>query len=134
MKKKKKALFKIISSKSMAEQNRLDKINVVLQKQLGLMIEQEIDLKTKALITITNVETLRDLSSAKVFISVVPDSFTPQVVSSLNAKSYIFHQMLNRKMRIRKVPRLLFLEDKELKEAERIDNLLKQVEERNKGL
>lgn len=106
---------------------RIKKINEVLREQLGRIILKEIDLPRTILVTVTKVETAKDLSQCKVFVSVIPERETREVLKILNKEAYNLHSCLNQVLFIRKVPKPTFLADEELKTAQRVDEILEKV-------
>jgi len=107
---------------------RIEKINEVLRREIGQLILENIDFGRKILITVNRVDVAPDLSEAKVYVSVLPDSFINDILPVLRRRSVIFHKMLNKVMRIRKVPRLNFCEEKNLQKAAHIDELLHRID------
>ena len=113
----------------MAGGERIQKINEVLKRELGALILKEIDLPSAVLITIIKVETSKDLEQCKVFTSVFPEKLTIQILKLLNAQSYYFHQILNAKLFVRKIPKIRFVEEKELQKAQRVDMILNKIKD-----
>lgn len=108
---------------------RIKKLNEVLKRELGKIILKEVDLPKNILLTLTKIETSKDLGQSKVFISVLPEKETSNALRILNREAYNFHQILNKIMFIRKVPKIRFFEDKQLKEAQKIDKILDRIRE-----
>ena len=111
--------------------NRIKKINGSLQRELGRIILKEIDLSNHILVTLTKVETSKDLSQCKVFVSVFPGKDTKNVLKILRGASYNLHQRLNKILFIRKVPKLEFFEEKQLPKVQRIDEILDSLRQDN---
>ncbi len=103
---------------------RIKKVNEVLTRELSKTILKEIDLPRNILVTVTEVETSRDLDHCRAFISVFPTGETEKVLRILNKESYNLHQILNKKLFIKRVPKIQFFEEKKLRTAQRTDELL----------
>jgi len=101
---------------------RMEKLNQVLREELSKIIKKELDLPKDILVTLIKVDTLKDLSSCSVFTSVFPEEKQKQIIDFLNKKAYILHQALNKKLFIKRVPKLKFLIKKN------IDKLLEGIE------
>ncbi len=104
---------------------RIDKINELLKRELGRVILRDISLPKNILVTISEVETTKDLREAKVFISVFPDIEIKRVLNILGREVHNLRQDLNKRLSIRHLPKMRFLEDQELKEAQRIEEVLR---------
>ncbi|MDP3093909.1 MAG: 30S ribosome-binding factor RbfA [bacterium] len=109
---------------------RILRLNELIKKELGQIILREIEFPSNVLATITRVETASNLSVARVFLSVFPESFFVQAAKILNSQIYFLQQELNEKLRMRPVPRLIFSQEKETIKAGRIEELLEQVKEK----
>jgi len=106
---------------------RIEKINEVLRREIGQIILENADFGKNMLVTVSRVDTAPDLSEARIYVSVLPENFSKQVLSVLETKSLAFHRLLNNIVKTRKVPKLHFCEEVILKEAARIDELLKKI-------
>jgi len=106
---------------------RLEKVNILIQKELGNIILKEIDIFPGILVTITRVECSNSLFNCKVFVSVVPEDKIDDVLDLLKRHIYDIQQLLNKKLRMRPVPKIEFLKEKKTSEAARIDELLWQI-------
>jgi ribosome-binding factor A len=115
------------------ESTRLQKVNKLIQKDLGVIFQQESRniLGTGGMITVTKVEVSKDLSVAKVFVSLFAVSDKKALMKLIREKKVIFRTMLASKIRhqLRVVPELIFDLDDSLDYAENIDRLLKGDEE-----
>lgn len=96
----------------------------VLRRELASIVLKEVDLPKGILVTLIKVETSKDLDHCKVFVSVIPESSTAQVLRILNREAYNLHQLLNKKLFIRRVPKIRFVEERELPIAQRVDEIL----------
>ncbi len=106
---------------------RVKKINEVIKKELSLLISKEVDFQSEVIATVTNVETSKDLCQAKIFVSVFPTERLVFVLKILNKNAYILHKALNKKMFIRRIPKLIFQEEKRGQQGLRINQILDQL-------
>ena len=106
---------------------RIEKVNSIIQQELGTIILKEIDLFPGTLLTITRVECSNNMFQSKVYISVIPEDKFEDVLGLLNRHIYALQQVLNKKMQMRPVPRIEFFKEKKTKEAGRIDELLFKI-------
>lgn len=111
------------------ESTRQQKINKLIQKDLGTIFQMESRgvLGTGAMITVTKVTISKDLSSARVFLSLFATDDKSELLKQINKNASLFRTMLGAKVRhqLRIVPELIFVLDDSLDYAENIDRLLK---------
>lgn len=108
---------------------RIQKVNELIKRELAQIILKEIDFGPGVLVTLTRVESSVDLRSAKVFVSVFPERKTGEVFRILNKELYDLQQRLNKRLNMRPIPRIRFVEEKEVKRAARIEELLEKTKE-----
>ena len=112
------------------ESTRQQKINALLQQDLGVIFQLESRniLGSGAMITVTKVEVSKDLTSAFVYLSLFAANDKEILMKQIKRKQKVFRTMLGKKIRhqLRAVPELLFKLDDSLDYAENIDKLLKE--------
>ena len=106
---------------------RIEKVNSLIKHELGNIFLKEVDVFPGTLLTITRVECSTSLFQCKVYISVIPEDNFDNVLSLLNRHIYDIQQMLNKKLKMRPVPKIEFLKETKTKEAGRIDELLAKI-------
>ncbi len=110
------------------ESARQQKINKLLQKDLGVIFQLESRniLGTGAMITVTKVTVTKDLSIAKIFLSLFAVNDKEILIKQIQRKKSAFRNLLATKIRhqLRVVPDLLFELDDSLDYIENIDKLL----------
>jgi ribosome-binding factor A len=111
---------------------RIQKVNQLLKRELGQIILKEIDFPRNVLVTLTRVETLDNLIEARVFVSVLPENQTDRILGILEKKVYFLQQRINKRLRMRPVPKIRFLKEKETSHAARIEELLEGLKKRGK--
>lgn len=105
---------------------RIEQFNDQLRNELALLIARE-NLSDKYLITLTYVETSKDLKYANIGVSVLPDKLSPQVIKKLKKLSSYFCSVLKRKLKIRQIPKFKWKIDKTESRAAVIEEILKQI-------
>lgn len=106
---------------------RIQRVNQLIKKELSQIILREVDFPLGLLVTVTGVETSSDLNQAKVYISVMPKNKVQNVLEILEKLIYYLQQKLNRRLRMRPIPRIKFVEEKKTSEAGRIEELLEEI-------
>ena len=111
---------------------RLQRVNQLIKKELSQIILREIEFPAGVLVTITRVESASNLIQAKVFISVIPEEKILEVLQILNYQIYELQQKINKRLKMRPVPRLKFLGEKKTNEAGRIEAILEGLKKEEK--
>lgn len=109
--------------------NRLDRVNELLRHELSKLVRREVDVPKGVLITITRVKVSRDLSEAKVWVSVLPHEQSAEILGLLESRKDGLWNLLRRKLTIEYVPKILFLGDDTEDRAARIERLLDNLNE-----
>ena len=110
---------------------RILKINELLKRQIGQLLLKEVEFPKDVLVTITRVETSFDLRVAIVRVSVLPSSASKVVKEILNCRIYDLQQEINKRLRMRPIPKIIFREEKEVGEAAKIEELLEKTKINN---
>lgn len=108
---------------------RLEKINKLLKQQISQILLKEIDFRSGVLVTVTRAEASANLQQAKIMISVLPYEQSQRVLEALNRQIFDFQQILNKKLRMRPVPKISFQIDKSGQQQARIIELLDKVKD-----
>src|SRR3989344_6856564 len=103
-------------------QERAQRFNKLIKKELGKIIFNFLDTKPGVLVTITQVLTNSNLFTSDIYISVYPSSGAEEIIDKLNRSIYQIQQLLNRKLEVRPVPKIIFKHDKNPEEASKIES------------
>ena len=106
---------------------RIQRVNQLIKKELSQILLREVDFPKDILVTITRVDTSPNLRESKIFISTVPEDKAQRVLKTLNQKVYELQQKINRRLKMRPVPRIKFSEERETAEAGRIEEILEKL-------
>ena len=107
--------------------SRILKINSLIKEELGKILSQELDFTKDLLLTITRCETFSNLSEVKVYISVLPENKMDDIFKILNKKIYSIQQELNKRLKMRPIPKIRFGKEKKGREAQRVEELLENL-------
>ena len=111
------------------------------QLRVGEMIKQSLsmiflrdeakvpNLNTKE-ITVTEVRMSPDLKTAKAFVLPLGGKNASDVVNRLKEFSYLVRKVLSKKITMKFLPKILFVKDNSFDYAEKIENLIKQTNNR----
>lgn len=102
--------------------HRIFRINENIKQLLSMIIFKEIEdprIKNN-LITITKVDTNKDLKNAKVFFVCLNEDKKDEVLSGLNSAKGVIFSYLKKSLKVRYVPNLTFHYDKTLIETNKV--------------
>lgn len=105
---------------------RTKKVAREIQKQLGILFHEETRKTKGIMISVTEVRLSPDLSSARVFLSIFPDSKAEEMMQSIKESTPTVRYDLGTRMgaQLRRIPELIFELDSSEAYAQRIDELL----------
>jgi len=111
-------------------ENRKDKrAEEVLKEELSKIIYKELDLESGILVTLTKLTVSNNLQSAKVWISVLPEDRRSGVMCHLKKRLPYFQHLLVKKMNMRWVPEIIWVEDVSGERVAEIDNIIAENQE-----
>ncbi len=109
------------------EYNRSDRVADAMQRSLALLIPKEIRDPRLGMVNINAVEVARDLSIAKVYVTLVGESDTKlcrQSVDILNRAANFLRNQLGRELTMRSVPKIQFIYDESAVRGQQISHLI----------
>lgn len=107
--------------------NRIAKINSLIQKKLGEILHEELG-NGPGLVTITRVETSKDMKYAKVWLSVFGGD-DEGIFRHLTNHIYEIQGELNKHFTTKIIPRVSFHLDTAPRYAEHIDEVIRKIHE-----
>ena len=108
------------------EGTRLQKIERLLQKELGDIFQKQTQAMHGVLISVSVVRVSPDLSVAKAYLSIFPSAKGEELLKAIRANTKAIRYDLGQRVRLqlRKIPELSFFIDDSLDYIEHIDSLL----------
>ncbi|MQF82210.1 MAG: 30S ribosome-binding factor RbfA [SAR202 cluster bacterium] len=107
---------------------RGERVNHTIQRELGVLIEGLNDPRLSKVISVTAVEVNRDLSVAKVYVSVLgTDMDRSDAIDGLRSAANRLRMEVSKRIVIRTMPKLSFFSDDTLQTGADIDQLIDQV-------
>lgn len=110
--------------------NRLDRINEEIQRELSGLIRTLKDPRVHGLVSITAVRTTPDLRFAKIYISVLDKSDVNEVIKGLKSSGGFLRRELSHALTLRYTPQLVFAQDDSIDKGTHILKLLNDLEKR----
>jgi ribosome-binding factor A len=108
---------------------RTDRIDQLLREEIGAILAKDVQDPRIGFVTVTDVETAPDLSTARVWVSVIgqPDERVKALRALEHAMPFVRHELGSR-IRIRRIPELLIREDESAQRGTRVLQLLAELE------
>ncbi|MDD3114109.1 MAG: 30S ribosome-binding factor RbfA [Anaerovibrio sp.] len=112
-------------------QLRIEKIQELMKQEISQIILQEVKDPRIGFVTVTQVEVSRDLSYAKVYVSIMgDDEQITKCWKGLNSSLGFIRREVGHRIRLRIVPELRLMLDKSLDYSDNIQKLLLQIEQK----
>jgi len=110
------------------DQRRSGRVNHTIQRELGICIEELSDPRLSPMTSVTGVEVDRDLSMAKVHISVLgSDQEREDTLQALRSASTRLRMEISHRIVIRRMPRLSFFVDSTMQTGADMDQIIDRV-------
>lgn len=90
---------------------RVEQINENIHRELGAIFTREIEFPTDCLATISRISVSDDLRWAQVWISVLPITKRAKVLHLLKKRRGLIQKLLNKRLKMKPIPRLQFFTD-----------------------
>ena len=111
------------------------RVGELVKQNLGeLFIRNEAKIPTinSKLITVTEVRMTPDLKTARVYVIPLGGIDTKETVRILTEYSHLVRKALSKRLDIKFLPKLTFVEDNSFEYAEKIENIIKKNRENDK--
>ena len=109
--------------------DRLSKLNDLLRDEVARAAKTELEEELNTLITVTGADVSPTLEHATIKISVYPPRKEEVALTQLNEKIYNIQQAINRRLKMRPVPKIRFEIDRSRLNAEKIEKVLQKIVE-----
>lgn len=109
---------------------RPDRVGHLMHREIADILEHKLrDPRVASMVSVTDVEVTRDLSFARVFVSVLASGAErDRILAALqNAAGFVRHE-LSPRLGLREVPELRFLLDESIEKGARVDDILRKLE------
>ncbi|MCU7882269.1 MAG: 30S ribosome-binding factor RbfA [Candidatus Thiodiazotropha sp. (ex Lucinoma aequizonata)] len=110
------------------EFKRTDRIGAELQRELAMLIRDEIKDPALGMVTIQEVRVVRDLSQAKTFFTSMAATLSrKESTRYLNQIAGHLRWLLGQRMKLRSIPKLNFVYDTSVEQGEHLSALVEQA-------
>lgn len=115
----------------MATSRRVSRVAALIKREVSQMLLSEIkdDRVGAGMVSITDVDLSGDLQHAKIFVSIYgTQEAKTETMQGLKSSEGFVRRELGHRMRLRRTPIVIFLEDLSLERGDRTIDLLNQIE------
>jgi len=113
----------------------VDRINEDIKYYVSKIIREDIkNPKITGVISITSVNTTKDLRYAKIYVSIFGTKYTHQTFNELKKSSGYIRKCLASMLKARNIPDLVFELDDSMEYGSHMDEVLKKLELEDKNL
>lgn len=106
---------------------RIEKLNKLIRQHLDEILTRNVSIKPGIFLTISKVDTTADLRYTRVSISVFPEKEAAYAMKTLQKEAYNIQGELNRRLQMKQIPRLQFINDETEAKADVIEKILKEI-------
>lgn len=110
---------------------RMERVNEQLRTLIAEHLPKILELPVNIVVSITHVETTRDLAHATAFIIVFPDGDAERALLACRAKSHEMTHFLSENTKMFKAPKVFFKIDETEMHASKIESLLDSIAKGN---
>ena len=107
------------------------RVGEMIKQALGMLFIREEaklpNISTKE-ITVTEVRMSQDLKTAKIFVMPLGGKNADEIVDKLKEFSFVIRKVLSKKIVVKFMPKLFFVNDDSFDYAEKIENLIRQTQ------
>ncbi len=116
----------------MANSRRVSRVSSLIKREVSQMLLNGIkdDRVGAGMVSITDVDVSGDLQHAKIFVSIYgTEEAKAETMEGLKSSTAFVRRELGHRIRLRRTPEVVFLEDRSLERGDRMLNLLNQINE-----
>ena len=108
---------------------RIERVNSTIRQEITELLQREIkDPRLGGLVTVTQVDTSRDLRHAKVLVSIIgSEDEKKRVLDAFASASGFLRKEISRHLGLRRIPELSFEYDSSISKGARVLQLINQV-------
>ncbi|MEO1209188.1 MAG: 30S ribosome-binding factor RbfA [Cyanobacteria bacterium J06638_20] len=119
----------------MATDRRVARVAELIKREVSQMLLSGIkdDRVQTGMVSITDVEVSGDLQHAKIFVSIYgTDEARSETMAGLQSATGFVRRELGQRVRLRRTPEVLFVEDRSIERGTRVLSLINQLSETRK--
>lgn len=108
---------------------RNERIDMLIQREISNILQFEMKDPKLGFVTVTDVQCTNDLSIAKVYVTFLGKQERNDAgMKILNKSKGYIRSLVAKKVKMRKVPELIFVQDTSLQEGNKIESILSKLD------
>lgn len=114
----------------MPTSRRVSRVASLIQQEVSLMVLHELkdDRVGAGMVSVTDVDVSGDLQHAKIYVSIYgTDEARAETMAGLKSATGYVRRELGKRVRLRRTPEVIFIEDRGIERGDRILTLLNQL-------
>ena len=111
---------------------RIQRVNELIKRELSQILLRDVEFPRDILVTVTRVETSPDLRESRVYVSTMPAIKSREILKVLNQLIYGIQQEINKRLKMKPIPKIIFIREEKVKEAARIEEILEKLKKGEK--
>jgi len=114
----------------MATNRRISRVAELIKREVSLMLLNGIkdDRVGTGMVSVTDVDVSGDLQHAKIYVSIYgTDEARKETMAGLKSATGYIRSELGSRVRLRRTPEVVFLEDRSIERGDRVLSLLNQI-------
>ena len=114
----------------MANSRRVSRVSSLIKREVSQMLLTDIkdDRVGAGMVSITDVEVSGDLQHTKIFVSIYgSEAAKIETMEGLKSSTGFVRKELGHRIRLRRIPTVVFIEDRSFERGEHMLNLLEQI-------
>lgn len=108
---------------------KIDRLEHTFAIEIGEILQTEIKDERIHFVTVTAVKITKDLSFAKVYVTILDDKEKDNMLRQLNKASNFIERELSRRVEIRKMPDITFVYDESIAYASHIEDIIESMDQ-----
>lgn len=114
----------------MSSTPRIARLRELLKKETSEILQRQMKDPRIGFVSVTDVELSADLRHAKIFVSILGDAVAKtRTMEGLESAQGFIRTELARRIRLRRIPEVLFKIDESIERGARVNRLLRQVQD-----
>lgn len=120
----------------MATSRRVARVAELIKREVSQMLMTDIkdDRVGTGMVSVTDVDVSGDLQHAKIFVSIYgTEAAKAETMAGLKSATGFVRSELGARIRLRRTPEVVFLEDRSLERGDKVLNLINQLSEQRRS-
>ena len=105
---------------------RVRKVNSVIRREISELMTKNINFKHNVFVTISQVDTTKDLRYTRIFVRVFPHSEINYAMKTLEYEKSVMQKQLHKQLHLKVLPKISFIHDRTGDDVDALEQLLQE--------